>query len=72
MSTRASYRLTGLTCDACVVAVTEEFHRLDGVQSVAVELHPDDVSVVTVISDAPLLGAAVRDAVDEAGYALAS
>lgn len=67
----ASYRVTGMTCDACVLAVTEEVGRLDGVRSVKIELRPGDVSVVTVISDAPLLQGAVRDAIDEAGYALA-
>ena len=67
----ASYRVTGMTCDACVLAVTEEVGRLGGVRSVEVELRPGDVSVVTVISDAPLLQGAIRDAIDEAGYALA-
>ena len=67
----ARYRVTGMTCDQCVAAVTEEVRRIDGVRSVEVELRPGDVSVVTVISDAPLLTEAVRDAIDEAGYALA-
>ena len=61
-----------MTCDACVIAVTEEVGRLAGVRSVDVELRPGDVSVLTVVSDAPLLEGAVRDAIDEAGYALAS
>jgi len=60
-----------MTCDQCVAAVTEEVSRIDGVRSVEIELRPGDVSVVTVISDAPLLAEAVRDAIDEAGYALA-
>ncbi len=68
----AKYRVTGMTCDACVIAVTEEVGRLDGVRSVDIELRPGDVSVVTVTSDAPLLEGAVRDAIDEAGYALAA
>jgi len=67
----ARYRVTGMTCDQCVAAVTEEVSRIDGVRSVEIELRPGDVSVVTVISDAPLLAEAVRDAIDEAGYALA-
>jgi copper chaperone CopZ len=54
-----------------VAAVTEEVSRIDGVRSVEIELRPGDVSVVTVISDIPLLTEAVRDAIDEAGYALA-
>jgi len=67
----ARYRVTGMTCDQCVAAVTEEVGRIDGVRSVEIELRPGDVSVVTVISDMPLLTEAVRDAIDEAGYALA-
>jgi hypothetical protein len=39
---------------------------------VDIELRPGDISVVTIVSDAPLLAGAVRDAIDEAGYALAS
>ena len=68
----AKYRVTGMTCDACVIAVTEGVGRLDGVRSVDIELRPGDVSVVVVVSDAPLLEGAVRDAIDEAGYALAA
>jgi copper chaperone CopZ len=71
MGSTARYRVTGMTCDQCVAAVTEEVGRLDGVRSVQVQLHPGGVSVVTVVSDAPLLTGAVRDAIDEAGYALA-
>ena len=67
----ARYRVTGMTCDQCVAAVTEEVSRIDGVRSVEIELRPGDVSVVTVISDIPLLTEAVRDAIDEVGYALA-
>jgi copper chaperone len=72
MSTTARYAVTGMTCEICVAAVTEEVSRLDGVRSVDIELRPGDVSLVTVVSDAPLLAGAVRDAIDEAGYALAA
>ena len=72
VGTIARYRVTGMTCEQCVAAVTEEVGRLAGVRSVQVELRPGDVSVVTVASEAPLLPEAVRDAIDEAGYALAA
>jgi len=72
MSTTARYAVTGMTCEICVAAVTEEVGRLDGVRAVDIELRPGDVSLVTVVSDVPLLAGAVRDAIDEAGYALAS
>jgi copper chaperone len=71
MSTITSYQVTGMTCGHCVVAVTEELTRIDGVQAVQVDLRPGETSVVTVVSDAPLPTEVVRDAVDEAGYGLA-
>ena len=70
MSTTARYPVVGMTCDHCVAAVTAEIGALDGVRSVEIELRPNDVSMVTVVSDAPLLAGAVRDAIDEAGYSV--
>jgi copper chaperone CopZ len=66
------YQVTGMTCDHCVRAVTEELESLAGVGAVAVDLVPDGVSAVTVTSDAPLTPEAVAAALDEAGaYRLA-
>jgi copper chaperone len=68
----ATYRVTGMTCEHCVRAVTEELARLDGVREVSVELVPEGSSVVTVTSDGPLPADAVAAALDEAGeYRLA-
>jgi copper chaperone CopZ len=64
--------VTGMTCGHCVKAVTEELQGLDGVTEVSVELAPDAVSTVTVTADGPLDLAAVKAAVEEAGYELAS
>jgi copper chaperone CopZ len=50
--------------------VTEELTALPGVENVHVQLVPGGDSVVTVTSDAPLTDDAVREAVDEAGYAV--
>mgnify|MGYP001166082141 CR=1 FL=1 len=72
MSTTATYSVTGMTCSHCVAAVTEEGSRLDGVSAVDVDLNAGGDSRVTVISAAPLPVVAVREAVDEAGYTLAS
>ena len=71
-TTTATYSVTGMTCSHCVAAVTEEVYRLDGVSSVDVDLNTGGESRVTVTSAAPLPVDAVRDAVDEAGYALVS
>jgi copper chaperone len=72
MSTTTTYAVTGMTCSHCVAAVTEEVSRLDGVSAVDVHLNAGGDSRVTVTSAAPLAVDAVRDAVDEAGYTLAS
>lgn len=65
--TTATYWVTGMNCDHCVRAVTEELGRLPGVTNVDVDLAS---GTVTVSSDAPLDQDAVWAAVDEAGYEL--
>jgi copper chaperone len=62
-----SYVVTGMTCDHCVHAVTEEVSALDGVDDVAVDLASGRLTV-TSSNDIPF--ATVAAAVDEAGYAL--
>jgi len=70
--TTATYQVTGMTCEHCVRAVTEELTSLGGVRGVTVDLHPGGESAVTVASDAPLPTGAVAAALDEAGdYRLA-
>jgi copper chaperone CopZ len=71
MSTTETYRVTGMTCDHCIAAVTDEITALDGVSSVTVALAAGGSSDVTVESSSPLDRQAVAQAVDEAGYALA-
>ncbi len=71
-TTTATYSVTGMTCSHCVAAVTEEVSRLDGVSAVDVDLNAGGDSRVTVASNAPLSVDAVREAIDEAGYTLAS
>jgi copper ion binding protein len=72
MSTITTFSVSGMTCSHCVAAVTEEVSRLDGVSAVDVDLNAGGDSRLTVTSAAPLPVDAVRDAVDEAGYAVAS
>lgn len=63
----AVYTVSGMTCGHCESAVSSEISAIDGVISVqAVAAR----GLVTVVSEAPLAEAAVRDAVDEAGYEL--
>ena len=65
--TTTTYAVTGMTCDHCVHAVTEELTRLAGVSEVTVSLVPDGESAVTVTSQEALPVAAVATALDEAG-----
>ncbi len=71
MTTTATYSVTGMTCDHCVAAVTEELSALDGVSAVDIVLASEGPSAVTVTSDEPLALDDVTAAVDEAGYEIA-
>jgi len=67
-----TYRVTGMTCEHCVGAVSEELKALDGVSDVSVQLSSGGESAVTVTSIMPLPAEAVAAALDEAGeYQLA-
>jgi copper chaperone len=62
-----TYSVTGMSCEHCAAAVTAELSGLAGVTGVGIDLVPGGTSRVTVTSDAPLAGAAVSAALDEAG-----
>jgi copper chaperone len=66
MST-TTYRVLGMTCSHCVNAVTEEVSKIAGVTNVEVDL---STGYVDIESQVPVSDAAVREAVDEAGYEL--
>ena len=68
MST-TTYTVSGMTCDHCVRAVTEEVSKVDGVEMVDVEL---DSGRMVVTSDGDVSDEAVAAAVDEAGYQVTS
>jgi copper chaperone len=60
----------GMTCGHCVSAVTQELSALPGVSDVAVDLHEGGDSPVRFTSSTDLDAAAVRAAVEEAGYSI--
>ena len=62
--------VSGMTCGHCVSAVSEELGKLDGVTGVEVDLVAGGESRVIVTSSSALSPVAVREAVDEAGYAV--
>jgi copper chaperone CopZ len=63
----ATYQVTGMTCEHCTRAVSEELTALDGVTGVSVDLVAGGTSAVTVSSEAPVAEHAVAAALDEAG-----
>jgi copper chaperone len=69
--TTTTYHVNGMTCGHCVSAVKDELSAMAGVTAVDVDLVPGEPSPVTITSAEPLDDAAVRDAIDEAGYVVA-
>lgn len=65
--TETTYSVTGMTCDHCVLAVQSEVGKVPGVAAVAVDLA---AGKVTVQSEGLVDAAAVRAAVEEAGFEL--
>ena len=61
-----TYAVTGMTCGHCVSAVGGEVGKIAGVERV----HVDLASGTVTVTGAGFADEAVRDAVDEAGYAL--
>ena len=67
MHTRA-VGVTGMSCDHCVRAVTEEVAKIRGVERVEVDL---PLGTVTVSSTDPLGLEELTAAIEEAGYEVA-
>lgn len=63
-----TYSVPGMTCEHCRTAITTEVSAVDGVQAVDVDL---DAKRVVVTGEA-VSDDAVRAAIDEAGYDVAS
>lgn len=68
MSDTRTFTVQGMTCGHCVSSVTEEVQEISGVENVDVVL---ETGALTVTSSQALDDAAVRAAVEEAGYQLA-
>ncbi len=62
-----TYAVPGMTCEHCRMAITAEVTRVDGVAAVDVDLDAKRVVVSGAFDDA-----AVREAIDEAGYDVAA
>ena len=62
-----TYSVPGMSCGHCVAALTSEVEKVAGVSSVDVDLNTKRV----VVAGAELDDAAIRAAIDEAGYDVA-
>ena len=64
-ATTTQFQVTGMTCGHCEMSVREEVSEVPGVQGVEVS---NETGLLTVSSTQGVDDAAVRAAVDEAGY----
>ena len=64
-----TYTVTGMTCGHCVTSVRGEISAVPDVTAVHVDLLTGHV---TVTSEGPVSPDAIREAVEEAGYSVAS
>ncbi len=64
---QVTYTLPGMSCGHCRAAITSEVEKIAGVSSVEVDLDSKRVTVAGAEFD----DAAVRGAIDEAGYDVA-
>jgi copper chaperone CopZ len=62
----STYSVSGMTCEHCVRSVTEEVAEVPGVEAIEVDLATGRL----VVRGDGVEQAAIRAAVDEAGYAL--
>lgn len=69
MVATSTFTVEGMTCGHCVGSVRDEVSAIAGVQAVDVDLATGRVEVT---ADAPVDPAAVRAAVEEAGYEVVS
>ncbi len=65
---RTCVTVTGMTCQHCVMSVTEEVSEIDGVSAVDVRL---DSGLLTVLADRDVERDEIAAAVSEAGFELA-
>ncbi len=65
MTITSNFTVSGMTCNHCVMSVTEEVSEVPGVTAVDVDLASGRM---TVTSDTPVDAQQIRTAVTEAGY----
>jgi copper chaperone len=63
-----TYSVPGVSCEHCVTALTDEVQKVAGARTVEVDLAAKRVTV----TGSGLDEAAIRDAIDEAGYEIES
>ncbi|WP_334683372.1 heavy-metal-associated domain-containing protein [Arthrobacter sp. CAN_A212] len=71
-SVSASFGVAGLTCGSCASRVSSAVGEIDDVTDVQIDLVAGGTSTVTVLSNQVVPAAAVRSAVEQAGYQLSN
>ena len=69
MSTTTTVTVTGMSCGHCAASVREEITEIPGVRAVDVDLTS---GTVIIDSDNVVEPSAIRTAIEDAGYQLAS
>ncbi|BBX01214.1 cation-transporting ATPase [Mycolicibacterium moriokaense] len=69
MSTTTTVTVTGMSCGHCAASIREEVREIPGVRAVEVDLAS---GTVTIDSDKVVEPSAIRTAIEDAGYQLAS
>lgn len=72
MTTITTIMVPGMTCGHCIAAVTKEVEAVAGVKHLSIELHKGAESEVSILSDAPISNDVLTEAIDEAGFDVAS
>lgn len=63
-------KASGLTCQHCVMSLTEELMELEAVTDLTVDLVPEGPSTVTIQHQGELKRSDIAAAIAEAGYTL--
>jgi len=71
-SVSVGFGVAGLTCGSCASRVTTAVGAIDDVTDVQIDLVSGGTSTITILSNQPIPSAAVRSAVEQAGYQLIS